>query len=99
MKTLQTPIQDEVVARAKATATAINSDRRLWLTATTVFGGTGLVASAVTFVASLAPSEKARTMGAPVELECNIHAPTNLTVPSYPFAFDSKLLIGVDTQT
>lgn len=43
MKTLQTPSQDEVVARAKATATAINSDRRLWLTATTVFGGTVLV--------------------------------------------------------
>lgn len=69
MKTLQTPIQDEVVARAKETATAINSDRRLWLTATTVFGGTGLVASAVPFVASLAPSEKARAMGGPVELE------------------------------
>ena len=31
-------------------------NRRLWLTATTVTGGAGLMTSAIPFVASLAPS-------------------------------------------
>lgn len=44
-------------------------DRRLWLTATTVVGGVGLVASAVPFIASLAPSERARALGASVEVD------------------------------
>ncbi len=46
----------------------IDPDRRLWITATTVVAGAGLVASAVPFVASLAPSERARALGAPVEV-------------------------------
>ena len=50
-------------------ATPIDADRRLWLTATTVVGAAGLVASAVPFVGSLAPSERARALGAPVEVE------------------------------
>ncbi|MEO8310542.1 MAG: ubiquinol-cytochrome c reductase iron-sulfur subunit [Caldimonas sp.] len=41
--------------------------RRFWVTATSVFGGAGLVVTAVPFVASLSPSEKARALGAPVE--------------------------------
>ncbi len=41
--------------------------RRFWVTATSVVGGAGLVATAVPFVASLSPSEKARASGAPVE--------------------------------
>ena len=44
-------------------------DRRLWVAATTVAGGAGLIASAVPFVASLAPSERVRALGAPVEVE------------------------------
>ncbi len=44
-------------------------NRRLWLTATSVAGGAGLIATAVPFVASLAPSERARALGAPVEVE------------------------------
>ena len=44
-------------------------DRRMWITATTVIGGAGLAASAVPFVASLAPSERARALGAPVEVD------------------------------
>lgn len=47
----------------------IDADRRLWLTATSVAGGAGLVATAVPFVASMAPSERARALGAPVEVE------------------------------
>ena len=49
--------------------TPMDPDRRLWITATTVVGGAGLVASAVPFVASLAPSERARAQGAPVEVD------------------------------
>ena len=47
----------------------IDSDRRGWITATTVVGGAGLIASAVPFVASMAPSERVRVRGAPVEVE------------------------------
>ena len=44
-------------------------DRRLWIAATTVTGGVGLIASAAPFVASLAPSERVRALGGPVEVE------------------------------
>ena len=47
----------------------VDSDRRLWLGAATAAGGAGLVATAVPFVASLAPSEKARALGAPVDVD------------------------------
>lgn len=47
----------------------MDPDRRLWLTATSVAGGAGLVATAVPFVLSMTPSERARAMGAPVEVE------------------------------
>ena len=43
--------------------------RRLWLTTASVVGGVGIVATSVPFVASLAPSEKARALGAAVEVE------------------------------
>ncbi|MBN8489834.1 MAG: ubiquinol-cytochrome c reductase iron-sulfur subunit [Burkholderiales bacterium] len=46
-----------------------DADRRLWLGAATVAGAAGLVTTAVPFVASLAPSEKARALGAPVEVD------------------------------
>jgi ubiquinol-cytochrome c reductase iron-sulfur subunit len=49
--------------------TPIDPDRRLWLTATSVAGGAGLVVTAVPFVASMAPSERARALGAPVEVK------------------------------
>ena len=69
MKTPQTLTVGEVVERATVTAAPINPERRLWITATTVVGGTGLVVAAVPFVASLAPSERARALGAPVEVD------------------------------
>lgn len=48
---------------------SMDPDRRLWMTATSAAGGVGLIASAVPFVASLAPSERVRALGAPVEVE------------------------------
>ncbi len=44
-------------------------DRWVWLGAATAAGGAGLVVTAVPFVASLAPSEKARALGAPVDVD------------------------------
>ena len=47
----------------------MDPDRRRWLTATSVVGGAGLAATSVPFVASMAPSERARALGAPVEFD------------------------------
>ncbi|WP_229458357.1 ubiquinol-cytochrome c reductase iron-sulfur subunit [Massilia glaciei] len=50
--------------------------RRKFLTITTIgVGGIGLVATAIPFVASLTPSERARAAGAPVELDVAGMAP------------------------
>jgi ubiquinol-cytochrome c reductase iron-sulfur subunit len=54
------------------------ANRRLWLGAATVTGGAGLVATAVPFVASLAPSENARALGAPVEVDTSSLRPGEL---------------------
>jgi ubiquinol-cytochrome c reductase iron-sulfur subunit len=43
--------------------------RRIWLTATSITAGAGLAATAVPFIASMAPSERARALGAPVEVD------------------------------
>ncbi len=43
--------------------------RRIWLTATSITGGAGLAATAVPFIASMAPSERARALGAPIEVD------------------------------
>src|SRR5436305_2343436 len=43
--------------------------RRYLLAATTVVGGIGIVATAVPFLISLAPSERAKAAGAPVEVD------------------------------
>ena len=56
----------------------IDPGRRLWLTATSVAGGAGLVATAVPFVASMAPSERARAMGAPLEVDVSGITPGEL---------------------
>lgn len=47
----------------------VNSSRRAALVATSIVGGAGLTISAVPFVASMAPSEKARAQGGPVEVD------------------------------
>ncbi len=58
-----------------SSATPLDSDRRLWLAATTTAGGVGLVATAIPFVSSLAPSERARAQGAPVEVDLSTIEP------------------------
>ena len=80
MKTLQTSNSGEEVGRATAAVPSVDKDRRQWIAATTVAGGTGLVASAVPFVASLAPSERARALGAPVEVELQAIQPGELRI-------------------
>lgn len=52
--------------------------RRLWLGAATVAGSGGWVATAVPFVASFAPSEKARALGAPVDVDVGSLRPGEL---------------------
>jgi len=43
--------------------------RRQWLAATSAAGGAAVVATSIPFVASMAPSERARAFGAPVEVD------------------------------
>ncbi len=48
----------------------VDKSRRHFLTAAaTVVGGTGVAAAAVPFVATFAPSDKAKAIGAPVEID------------------------------
>lgn len=49
--------------------TARDPERRTWLLATTVAGGAAAVATAVPFVSTFAPSERAKAMGAAVEVD------------------------------
>lgn len=53
-------------------------DRRLWLGVATVASGAGLAATAVPFVASLAPSETARALGARVDVDVSSLRPGDL---------------------
>ena len=46
-----------------------DSDRRTWLLATAAAAGAGAVATAVPFVATLTPSERAKALGASVEVD------------------------------
>jgi ubiquinol-cytochrome c reductase iron-sulfur subunit len=59
----------------------VDGGRRTWLIATSVAGGIGGVATVVPFVASFAPSEKARAAGAPVEADIsNLEPGSMMTV-------------------
>jgi ubiquinol-cytochrome c reductase iron-sulfur subunit len=49
--------------------------RQFLMLATAAMGGVGLVATAVPFVASMLPSERAKAAGAPVEVDLNTIAP------------------------
>jgi len=53
----------------------MDSSRRTLLVATSVAGGAATVATAVPFVASLMPSERAKAAGAPVEADISQLAP------------------------
>lgn len=57
-----------------------NPERRFWITSTSIAGGAGLVATAIPFVASLAPSEKARALGAAVEVNLGGVQPGELKI-------------------
>lgn len=46
-----------------------DADRRTWILATAAAGGVAAVATAVPFVATLTPSERARALGASVEVD------------------------------
>ena len=59
-------------------ATFPDPERRLWLTAASAAGGAGIIATSVPFVVSMAPSERARAFGAPVEVEVNAIKPGEL---------------------
>ncbi len=52
-----------------------DATRRHLVVATSAFGGMAVVAAAIPFVASMAPSEKARSAGAPVEADAARLAP------------------------
>jgi ubiquinol-cytochrome c reductase iron-sulfur subunit len=53
-------------------------NRRFWITTVSVTGGIGLTATAVPFVASMSPSERARAGGAPAEADLQALAPGEL---------------------
>lgn len=53
----------------KSQATVFDPDRRLWLTVASAAAGAGGVATCVPFVRSMAPSERARALGAAVEVD------------------------------
>ncbi len=58
-----------------ATPPADDAERRRWLLATGVAAGAAMVATAVPFVSSLAPSERAKAQGADVEVDIADLAP------------------------
>ena len=51
------------------TANLVDPARRRWVMTTSLVGGAGVVAASAPFVGSLAPSERARAFGAPVEID------------------------------
>ncbi|UOF93585.1 MAG: ubiquinol-cytochrome c reductase iron-sulfur subunit [Bordetella sp.] len=63
---------DEIKAENPASYEIPNDpSRRFWVTAACAFGGLATVGFAVPLINTLAPSEKARAAGAPVEVEFN----------------------------
>lgn len=54
---------------------SVNNERRTWLLATCAVGGVGAAATAVPFVASITPSERAKAAGASVEVDITSLAP------------------------
>lgn len=58
-----------------ASAPTVDKDRRNALIAASVVGGVGVIAVAAPFVSSLAPSERAKAAGAPVEFDVSSLSP------------------------
>ncbi len=61
----------------------VDGSRRTWLIATSVAGGFGGVAAVVPFASSLAPSEKAKAGGAPVEVDISDLKPGEMKTVSW----------------
>src|SRR3546814_21136918 len=58
--------------------------RRFWVTTACAVGGVAGVATAVPFVSTFAPSEKARAAGAPVEVDVGDLAPGQMRTVEWP---------------
>jgi ubiquinol-cytochrome c reductase iron-sulfur subunit len=63
---------------SRLNATPGDSDRRVWLLATAVAGSMAAVATAVPFISTLAPSERARAAGGSVEVDVSGLAPGDM---------------------
>ena len=63
-----------------ARAQGIDVERRRWLTLTSMAGAAAAAATAVPFVSSFAPSERAKAAGASVEVDISSLAPGELKV-------------------
>jgi ubiquinol-cytochrome c reductase iron-sulfur subunit len=62
----------------------VDKSRRRFLTAAaTVVGGAGTVAGAVPFIATMAPSERAKAIGAPVEVDISKLKPGELVIEKW----------------
>jgi ubiquinol-cytochrome c reductase iron-sulfur subunit len=61
----------------------VDGGRRTWLIATSVAGGFGGVAAVIPFAGSLAPSEKAKAAGAPVEVDISDLKPGEMKTVSW----------------
>ncbi len=59
--------------------TPVNPQRRMWITATSVTGCAGLIATAIPFVASLTPSEGARAIVIGADSACLASATMSAT--------------------
>jgi len=71
-------------AQQDVDGTASDATRRRWLLhATGAMGGAGLLATALPFVASLAPSERARALGGPVTLDVAALSPGELRTAAW----------------
>ena len=64
-------------------ASAADPERRTWLIATGAAGGVATVATAVPFVSTFAPSERARAAGAPVEVDIGDIPPGGMKVAEW----------------
>lgn len=62
---------------------ALDSSKRTWLIASGVAGGVAAASTAVPFVTSLSPSEKARAAGAPVEVDISDLKPGEMKVAEW----------------
>src|SRR5437870_1951558 len=62
---------------------SVHTTRRRLLIATGVMGGCGLVGTAVPFLASMEPSERARALGAPIEVQLAPLRPGELHTESW----------------